>query len=252
MIANDAKTEYCSKCKSVIAEPTETTRIVKSKKIMSNNYKNAKRILSHLITKVENKLENNPFIFVNEHDLSAYLFSQLLEIQELKLPFKMERNGIEHYCSRVHLEYPRYAIDLGKLKSVGRYDIAVLRQDSSVEEPFKRDEFTEKPVWMGFEVKLHWNYGLEAIINGVLLEKMAFAKRDRDIERRPADYGVVFHLNIDKKKKTDPSALIEKIKEFQSLTEIKDSKIFVVYIESCGRTEKPSTIVLDPEGKEFR
>jgi hypothetical protein len=220
---------------------------------VSDNCESAKHILSHLIAKIEDTLEKNPFIFVNEHDLSAYLYSKLIEIQDLSLPFKMERNGIEQCCNKVHLEYPRYSIENGKLKSMGRYDVAVLRQDNSLEKTFPEDEFTKKPVWMGFEVKLHWNYGLEAVSNSFSLEKMAFAKRDeRGFERRPADYGVVFHLNIDKKDKTDRNTLIRKIVEFQTLREIEDSKVFVVYIESFEKKEKPSTIALDPEGKEFK
>ena len=106
---------------------------------------------------------------------------------------------------------------------------------------------------MGFEVKLHWNYKLDSIINSFSLEMMAFSKRDgRGIERRPADYGVVFHLNIDKKDKTDHNTIIKKIREFQSLKKIGDSKVFVIYMESFERAEKLSTIALAPEGKEFK
>ena len=138
-----------------------------------------------------------------------------------------------------------------KLKSVGKYDIAILRQDNTVEEPFRKGEFTKKPVWVGFEVKLHWKVGVNVVSNGFLSEKMAFAKRDGYIERRPADYGVVFHLNIDRKTKTDHRTLTEKIKEFQNLKEIKDSKVFVVYMECYDKKEKPFTIGMDPYGNSF-
>jgi len=213
---------------------------------MPDDVKEIKKVLLYLINEVEKVLQKKPFFFVNEHDLSAYLYSQLLEIQELELPFIMKRNGFDHSCYRVHLEYPRYSIENKNLKSVGKYGLAILRRDNTVEKPFPNDEFTKKPVWVGFEIKLHWNIGENTVGKRLLDEKKAFVKKDNGFERRPADYGVVFHLNIAKKKECRFEAIERKIKEFQK--EIRRSKVFAVYMESYIRLKNPRTLAVLPDG----
>jgi len=94
---------------------------------MSNEIGKVKTILESLVDKVETTLKENSFFFLNEHDLSAYLYSQLLDMQEFQ-PFKIKRNGKEYGCCRIHVEYPRYSIVNNKLKSQGRYDVAILRE----------------------------------------------------------------------------------------------------------------------------
>jgi len=211
-----------------------------------------KKILLELITELKKVLQEKPFLFVNEHDLSAYMYSKLLEVPELKSPCKMERDGIEQYCYRVHLEYPRYSIENDKLKSVGKYDIAILRQENTVEDPFPKDEFTKKPVWIGFEAKLHWNAGIRKVKSAFESEKNAFVKWVDEVERRPAEYGVIFHLNIDRKKKRAFKIIEGNIREFQNQEAIKDASVFVVYAESYNKKEeKPNILAVTPDGTRF-
>lgn len=46
--------------------------------------------------------------------------------------------------------------------AVGARYVAILREDNSVKETFKKNEYTKKPVWLGFEIKLHWSFGARA------------------------------------------------------------------------------------------
>jgi len=210
-----------------------------------NDAEQVKKILLSLISEVEKVLRKKPFFFVNEYDLSAYLYSRLLEVPELKLPFKMVRDGIEHSCYRVHLEYPRYSIEK-KLKSVGKYDIAILRQENAVEVQNLRDEFIKKPVWVGFEVKLHWDVGPRKVKSALESEKNAFAKSVNKVERRPADYGVIFHLNIARKKKSAFETMEKEILDSEKQREIEDN-VFIVYIESYEeKGNKPNTVIISP------
>lgn len=219
---------------------------------MPDDVKEIKKLLLDLIKEVKKMLQEKPFFFLNEHDLSAYLYSQLLEIPELKLPFKMERDGIEHSCYRVHVEYPRYSIENEKLRSVGKYDVAILRQENTLEDPFPKDEFTKKSVWVGFEVKLHWDAGLRKVNTSVKSEMNAFAKMVNCVTRIPADYGVVFHLNIDRKKESAFKVIEGNFKDFQNQEAVKDSQVFIVYMESYNeKTKGPNNLAVMPDGTKF-
>jgi hypothetical protein len=221
---------------------------------LPNDSEEVKCILSHLIAKVEEILVEKPFFFVNEHDVAAFLYSKLTIMPEFQLPRFLERDGKRQAYYRVHMEYPRHLIKDERLRYIGKYDVAILRKDNTIEEPFRarEDEFTKKPVWVGFEVKLHWDVGIRRVKSGFESEKNAFAKEVNHIERRPADYGVVFHLNIGKKIMSKKNVIFDYIKKFQKLKGLQDSRIFVVYIESFREKEEPKIIALDNDGKEFR
>lgn len=220
---------------------------------MDDNLEQIKGILEYLINALEKDLEKSPFFLVTEHDLAAYLYSKLILRKDLQEPFCHYKNGKKQPNFRVHMEYPRYQIEDDKVKRKGRYDLVILRKENNTfGKPFEDDKFSMKPVWLGFETKLHWNVGEKAVGDGFLSEKMAFAKKDYRFERRPADYGVIFHLNGAKKKQCDLGLIVDKIKRFQEESEIKESKTFAVYMESYDEEGKePNTVAILPDGTRF-
>jgi hypothetical protein len=214
-----------------------------------NDTEEIKKLLSELIKSTESILAEKPFFFINEFDLQAYLYSKLIAMPELSSPFAIDRDSKTVDCFRVHCEYNRYEVKGEGLNCIGAYDLAILRKDNRAEKPFPTDTFSQKPVWVGFETKCQWNIGEKAVTSQLIDETNAFVKNVDGVERRPADYGVVFHVNIEKQKASNLVNIRKAIRDFQ--LQFKSNPPFVVYIEVSDRKEKPRKIAFDPEGNEF-
>jgi len=200
------------------------------------------KVLQSLIERLTNELRSKPFYFLNEHDVSGFLYNQLQTFQICQGSFNIvDRKGVKQACYKVHMEYPRYCLKSDNtVKTLGHYDLAVLREPKEDEPYFKNEEFIKKPVWIGFEVKLYRNTSEKGISQYILSEKNAFVKEKDRCVRKPADVGVILHLNIDKKAPIDTQKLRSLLNK--ELDEISD-KTFLVYIESYRENKEPKMIL---------
>jgi len=167
----------------------------------------AVELLRSLSADLKRELMERPFFIVTEADLQGYLYSKLIENDRLKESF-MDSNGKLNF--RIHLEFPRYRRENGMLKKVGRYDIAILKKTQSGE--FFNDTFDEKEVWLGFEVKAHWNSSEKEIETSLDDDVPAFESKEGKI---PSELGVFFYINIAKRKPCDLELIEQKMRELR-------------------------------------
>ena len=194
----------------------------------------AVELLKSLSDDLKRELMKKPFFIVTEADLQGYLYSKLIENERLKEPF-MDSKGKPNF--RVHLEFPRYRRENDMLKKVGRYDVAVLKKTQSGE--FFNDTFDEKEVWLGFEVKAHWNSSEKEIETSLNNDVPAFESIEGKI---PSELGVFFYVNIAKRKPCNLERIEQKIRELRKKTE---THLFLVYIEAYYENLEPRVLFLD-------
>jgi len=180
------------------------------------------KMLNLLIKQLKIDLKNHNFFLVNEHDLQAYLYMKLVN-GKLFNEFIIDGDGDENY--RIHCEYARGEYIKGE-GTPGRHQfyIAILKEDLNDNQIW----YTKKPVWLGMELKLNIDASKKAVIDDIDKEDVAIEITKKN--SKFAEWAVLFHLNIAKKKYSEHD--FNDIKEYIYKLKKKNKKTFYVYLET--------------------
>lgn len=200
-------------------------------------------LLKFLVNNLKEDLVKNPYFIVTEADFQGYLYSKLLLKEELQ-PLLFDETAEKRANFRIHLEYPRYIIkkETDKLAKGGRYDIAILPEHDSLHRRFEKDIPDQKLVWIGFELKTRWNVGAGQIRTDLENDIPAFWLIDEKGNKKiPSKYGIMFHLNVARKKKKSDETFQKISKEMREYRK-KFPNLFCVYVESYRENNKPEVL----------
>lgn len=207
--------------------------------------KGLENLLEFLKEKTEEHLIGNPYNFLMEADLQAFLYGKISEYidsnNNIKKYFE-DREGekpVEIYI--VHCEYPRHVYKENKnglLCNAGRHDIVILRKPNKKEWDYIGKDVNKYPVEVAFELKLVWSR--RKVISDIEGDLIVFGWDDEkkflpNKKRKYPKFGVIFFVNlIERKMKYDLKGELEKIlnkkKSYRGKIQI-PRKIFIVYIE---------------------
>lgn len=190
--------------------------------------------ISSLIVKLCNNLsrdlQKHPHLLVNEHDLKAYFYSKLVKEDVSK--FVIDKDKDENYL--IHCEYPRGYYRNGEFNYVGWWDMAILNE-------FQDNKYwwTEKPVHIGIELKLHIDEKKNYVIKCINYDQPAVESIDGF--NVSADWAVLFHLNIGKKEHDNTYNEVKNY--FEEKLKNLNPKTFYVYIETYKDGSKPKVVL---------
>ena len=205
-------------------------------------------LLKFLKGEVEKHLKENPYNFLEEGDLQAFLyckFSEFLDKRGTEKYFEDDEGEKPITVYIVHCEYPRHLLKEngdGLQCNRGRYDIAILRRPKKEERKYIGNSVVNYPVEVAFELKLIWNRRLSGVINNIKNDLVAFGwdtdKKEfqPNVRRLYPTMGVVFHVNLVKNKvkenkvKENLKKVLNKKDNYTGKTRLPE-KIFIVYIE---------------------
>jgi len=132
--------------------------------------KGLENLLEFLKEKTEEHLIGNPYNFLMEADLQAFLYGKISEYidsnNNIKKYFE-DREGeesVEIYI--VHCEYPRHVYKENKnglLCNAGRHDIVILREPNKKEWDYVGKDVNKYPVEVAFELKLEFGENLDGV-----------------------------------------------------------------------------------------
>ncbi|OYT62327.1 hypothetical protein B6U81_01080 [Thermoplasmatales archaeon ex4484_30] len=201
-----------------------------------------KNLLEFLKEKTEKHLEENPYNFLTEADLQAFLYgkiSECIECENMKnfkdAKVKKGKNPIDVYI--LHCEYPRHLEVGDSLWNRGRYDIAMLRKPIGKEWDYVKDRADKYPVEVAFELKLVWSR--RKVISDIEGDLIVFGWDDKkrkflpNKKRKYPKFGVIFIVNlIERNMKYELKGELEKIlNKKENYRGVQIPKIFIVYIE---------------------
>jgi hypothetical protein len=184
------------------------------------------KILNSLIRQLKNDLKKHPFFLINEHDLQAYLYTKLANEKQCNRYVK-DGDGAENYL--IHCEYTKGKYKKGEW-TLGRrtWDIAILNENHIPRSKNFYFDLGKKPVWIGMELKLNVNATKKVVMNDIYLdEDVSIESKGRD---KFADWTVLFHINIAKKKYNKQD--LEDIKDRFHELKKKNNKAFYIYLET--------------------
>ena len=193
-----------------------------------------KKNLNSLIKQLKIDLKEHPFLLVNEHDLQAYLYTKLSG-EEQCCRFVIDGDGDENYLT--HCEYARGEYEKGNgILGSRKWDIAILKTNLSD----KGIWYGQKPVWLGMELKLNIDVGKKRVISD-------FGKEDVAVEitkknQKYADWAVLFHINIAKKKYEEQAFMY--IENEICKRKKKNKTTFYVYLETYYRMKNKTNFIL--------
>jgi hypothetical protein len=192
-----------------------------------------KKMLNLLIRQLKIDLKKHPFLLVNEHDLQAYLYTKLTN-EKMCNQFVVDGDGDEIY--RIHCEYARGEYKKG-VGTPGRlqFDIAILKSNLSE----KSIWYTQKPVWLGMELKLNIDRTKKSVIRDIDREDVAIEITKKG--NKYADWAVLFHLNIAKGEYNEQD--FKDIKNYLYKLKKDNKKTFYVYLETYRCKTKESFIL---------
>lgn len=194
------------------------------------------KLMRPIIDDLKQDLTDKPFFIVTEADLQGYIYSKLLSKDVFKMPF-LDQKERENFM--IHLEFPRYYDNKGKIRKKGRYDVAILRKDR-FDEVFTggEDLLDKRRVEVGFELKLNWDSRARTIIpRDFDLDIPAFENKDKSGNRKiVADLGVMINVNVAtdgnrRSSATDLSDLRAKVETLRGKSEATVPLLFI-YLES--------------------
>ncbi len=205
-----------------------------------------KKVVENLLNFLKEETEKhltgkngNPYNFLMEADLQAFLYGKISEYiknMEIEKYFEDDKGEepIEIYV--VHCEYPRHVYKedkSGLLCNAGRHDIVILREPYDGEWKYVGRDVNRYPVKVAFELKLVWSR--RKVISDIEGDLIVFGWDDKkrkflpNKERKYPKFGVIFFVNlIERKMKYDLRGELEKI---LNKKEKIPTKIFIVYIE---------------------
>lgn len=210
--------------------PIYQTPIIENK---MNNICDIKTLINVICQQIKKDIVGHPHFLITEDDFKAYLYNFLRNYPPCNR-YIVDADGDENYL--VHCEYPRGEYSNGEFKS-GRkqWDIVILSEKQDNTYLWKK-----KPVFLGIELKLSINYGEKRIINNIDSEKNAVSSEDGF--NSYADFALLFHINIGRKKfNKDSINNIEKhLKELQK----SNPKTLYVFLEAYADKRTPSIIIV--------
>ena len=191
-----------------------------------------------MISQLKKDIKRHSHFLINEHDLQAYVYSKLVQDPAFS-KYKKDGDGDENYL--IHCEYPRGYYENNNFRKIGRWDLAVL--DSSKIQ-MKKLYWDEKPVLVGFELKLNIDEKAKKVIIDIDNDQPAVESIDG--VNQYAEWAVLFHINIGKKKRDGTFEKVEKcIKELQK----ENKRTFYVYLEFYYKRSKPKDLFSCPDVK---
>jgi len=189
-----------------------------------------KEVIQRIIDNLAKDIQEHPHRLINEHDFKAYIYSILVREKSCN-KFVIDKDNDENYL--VHCEYCRgYYQNNGKFKNIGFWDIAILKEEQD-----NKFWWKEKPVFLGIELKLNIDEKSKKIIYDIECDQPAVDSEKGFNEY--ADYALLFHLNIGKKRKDET---VEKVREYLEDLSNKNKKTFYVFMQGYKDKSKPETI----------